>query len=79
MGTVQAVPNFILKENQMFVKEDGVEREVIKIASKEHEAGFRLGYRDTMVEGEHKEYIEPKVKPEAPKPPEAKSETGWAG
>lgn len=40
-----------------------VKRKIVRIASDEHEAGWRYGYEDTMVEGEHSLY-EGEVEPE---------------
>lgn len=42
-----------------FVVEDGKRREVIRIAC-DNDAGFRIGYRDTLLDGEA-EYQEPKA------------------
>lgn len=42
-----------------FVVEDGKQREVIRIAC-DNDAGFRIGYRDTLRDGEA-EYQEPKA------------------
>jgi hypothetical protein len=40
--------------------EDGVEREIIKIVA-DNEAGWRLGYRDTL-DDEYQEFIDPQDK-----------------
>ena len=65
-----------------------VRRKVVRIASSEHECGWRYGYEDTMVEGEHSLYEgevavdpEPETEPEidpavAQKKAKAKLE-GW--
>ena len=58
----------VLNEMGKVVK---VSRKIVRIASSEHEAGWRYGYEDTMVEGEHSLYEgevavdpEPETKPE---------------
>lgn len=68
------VRDMVLDEDTQLPKR--VVREVVRVASSEHEAGWRYDYKDNMVEGEHQIYEGPVEEETKPEPVSAVNQKG---